>query len=151
VLVYRICRREFRALDGKGALLYGGRWNSPGHAVVYTSSTLALAALEYLVHIEAEDAPSDLVALTIELPTDAPIEELDAAVLPAGWEKVPEPPACRAVGDHWVERGETLALRVPAAPVPEETNLLINPLHRDARRVRLVGERPFSFDPRLRR
>lgn len=149
MLVYRICRTQFRELDGKGALLYGGRWNSPGHPVVYTSSTLSLAALEYLVHIEAEDAPADLVALTIELPDDAPVELVETASLPRGWEKVPEPPACMEIGDRWVRGGESLALRVPAAPVPEETNLLINPLHRDARRVRIVAERPFSFDPRL--
>ena len=44
--VYHLCRASFKALDGEGAHLNGGRWNSPGRPVVYTSSTLALAALE---------------------------------------------------------------------------------------------------------
>ncbi|HEU5303560.1 MAG TPA: RES family NAD+ phosphorylase, partial [Gemmatimonadales bacterium] len=60
-----------------------------------------------------------------------------------------EPPACKAIGDRWVREGRSLGLRVPAAPVPEEMNLLLNPQHRDARRVRTVAERPFFFDPRL--
>jgi len=57
MLVYRVCRASFKALDSEGARLNGGRWNSPGQPAVYTSSTLALAALEYLVHIEPADAP----------------------------------------------------------------------------------------------
>jgi RES domain-containing protein len=31
------------AFDGEGAWLYGGRWNSPGRRVVYTSAALSLA------------------------------------------------------------------------------------------------------------
>lgn len=147
--VYRICRIAHRELDGEGALLYGGRWNSPGRPVVYTSSSLSLAALEYLIHIEAEDAPSDLVALIIDLPDDSTIESVDAAALPRDWEKTAEPQACKEIGDRWVRERRSLLLRVPAAPVPEEPNLLINPQHREARRVRTVAERPFFFDPRL--
>ncbi|HEU4682420.1 MAG TPA: RES family NAD+ phosphorylase [Gemmatimonadales bacterium] len=147
--VYRICRIAHRELDGRGALLYGGRWNSPGRPIVYTSSTLSLAALEYLIHLEQQDAPSDLVALTIDLPDDSPAELVEHAALPRGWEKVAEPPACKEIGDRWVQKGGSLILQVPAAPVPEELNLLLNPQHRDARRIRIVTERPFFFDPRL--
>jgi RES domain-containing protein len=149
VRVYRICRTAYRELDGKGALLYGGRWNSPGRPVVYASATLSLAALEYLIHVEPEDAPADLIALTIEVPDDSPMESVEASALPSGWEKVAEPPPCKDIGDRWVSSGASLLLRVPAAPVPEEMNLLLNPEHRDARRVRIVADRPFFFDPRL--
>jgi RES domain-containing protein len=149
VRLYRICRRAHRELDGEGARLYGGRWNTPGRAVVYTSSTMALAALEYLVHLDPRDVPSDLVAMTIEVPDDIPFETVEAATLPGGWEREPEPPACKAMGDAWVDAGRTLALRVPAAPIPEETNVLLNPRHSAAPRVRIVGQRPFFYDPRL--
>lgn len=33
------------------ALLHGGRWNSPGTAILYAASSLSLACLEILVHI----------------------------------------------------------------------------------------------------
>ncbi|MGH7527130.1 MAG: RES family NAD+ phosphorylase [Gemmatimonadales bacterium] len=147
--VYRICRAAQRALDGEGARLYGGRWNSPGRPVVYTSTSLALAALEYLIHVDPEDVPPDLIALTIEIPDDIDAETADAAALPAGWEQVPEPPACKAIGEAWANAGRVLALRVPAAPVPEEMNLLLNPRHSGASRVRIANERPFFYDPRL--
>ena len=145
----RICRSAHRELDGEGARLYGGRWNTPGHPIVYTSTSLALAALEYLVHVDPEDVPGDLIALTIEMPDHVDIETIHVASLPAGWEQVPEPLACKELGDAWVRRGQTLAFRVPSAPVPEETNVLLNPGHPAARRVRVVAERLFYFDPRL--
>ena len=67
---HRICRKAHRALDGEGARLYGGRWNSPGEAVVYASATLALAALEYLIHLDSSEAPLDLMAIRIAIPDD---------------------------------------------------------------------------------
>jgi RES domain-containing protein len=39
------------AFSGEGAAKTGGRWNSRGVPVVYTSSTKSLAALETLVHL----------------------------------------------------------------------------------------------------
>jgi RES domain-containing protein len=149
VRVFRICRRAQRALDGEGARPHGGRWNTPGRPIVHTSSTLALAALEYLVRLDVDEVPSDLAALTIEVPDDVEVEAVDPARLPAGWERVPEPAACKAIGDAWSDAGRTLALRVPAAPVPRELNLLVSPRHAAAPRVRIVSERPFFYDPRL--
>ena len=147
--LYRICRAAHRTLDGEGARLWGGRWNSLGLPVVYASTSLALAALEYLVHVSVEDVPADLVALTIELPDAAESETVNVAELPAGWERTPEPQVCKDVGDAWLDAGRTMALRVPAAPVPEEANVLLNPRHPAAGDVRVVAERPFFFDPRL--
>jgi hypothetical protein len=40
-------------------------------------------------------------------------------------------------------------LAVPSAILPEESNFVFNPLHGDAARLRLVGERRFGFDSRL--
>ena len=50
---FRIVREAYAAtaFTGEGAALMGGRWNSPGARVVYTSATASLAALETLVHL----------------------------------------------------------------------------------------------------
>jgi RES domain-containing protein len=116
---------------------------------VYTSSSLSLAALEYLVHLDPDHAPADLIALTLEVPDTVSAAEVDPTTLPRGWAQVAGHPACLAAGDAWVREGASLLLRVPAAPIPEERNLLINPRHAEAVHVRVIAEWPFAFDPRL--
>ncbi len=136
-------------LDGEGARLAGGRWNSEGVPAVYTSSTLSLAALEYLVHVDIEDVPDDLIAMQIEVPDDAQVAEVAVADLPPDWNRQPRHPACVEIGDRWSSDGGALALRVPSAVVPEESNFLISPTHQDAAHVKVVSSREFAFDPRL--
>ena len=148
MLGYRICRKAHRALDGEGARLYGGRWNSAGRPVIYCSTSRALAVLELLVHVDVQDAPADLYLLELSVP-DAGIEHLDINKLPATWARVPEHAACRAAGDAWFSAGKALALLVPSAPVTEEWNLLINPGHKAFREVRMKAQRRFHFDPRF--
>ncbi|MCC6318434.1 MAG: RES family NAD+ phosphorylase [Gemmatimonadaceae bacterium] len=147
--LYRLCRDPFSALDGEGARLYGGRWNSPGAPVIYTPTSLALAALEYLVHLDPTDAPSDLVALTIEVPDTLAVETVDVRRLGREWAKRTSCPTCQGIGDKWLSEATTALLRVPAAPVPEEYNILINPRHPDASNASIIAKRPFEYDPRL--
>lgn len=149
MLVYRIARSAYQVLDGEGARLYGGRWNSPGRALIYTSGTLALAALEYLVHVEPENAPDDLVALTIEIPETANIKVVTTGELPPQWQRTTDVTACKAIGDKWLARGSGLVLQVPSAPIPTEYNYLINPIAKGRSLVKLIAKRRFKFDPRL--
>ncbi|MBX6364605.1 MAG: RES family NAD+ phosphorylase [Gemmatimonadetes bacterium] len=146
--LYRIASAPYARLDGEGARLYGGRWNSRGVAVVYASTTLSLAALEYLVHTDIDNVPGDLVALTIDVPDEAPVEEVALEELPDGWRTGVDHPACIARGDDWIRRGSALLLRVPSAVIPIEFNGLLNPVHPAAAALTVVSE-PFAFDPRL--
>lgn len=147
--VWRICRAAHQDLDGEGARLYGGRWNSEGVSAVYTSSTLALAALEYLIHVDIEDVPDDLVAMAVEVPDDAAVASVTVDDLPGDWNRTPDHPACAKIGDAWVADGTALLLRVPSALVPEEWNVLVNPRHPRAGDMAVMSVRPFAFDPRL--
>lgn len=146
--VWRIARKCYAPLDGEGARLMGGRWNSAGRPVVYTAQTAALAVLEVLVWTDPEDVPDDLRLYEIELPADASIARLDPGSLPATWTE-PGSPECMSLGDPWLATADSLALEVPSAVLPEERNLLINPRHPDAARVRIADSRPFAFDLRL--
>ena len=151
MLSYRICRLPFIAIDGEGARRYGGRWNSVGRSVVYSSGTLSLAALEYLIHVDAKNAPADLVALTIEIPKALPIDHVPHDTLPQGWQEIVDVPACRTVGDEWLARRSSAVLAVPSAAVMSERIYLMNPVHPDAVSIRVIEQRAFSFDPRLMR
>lgn len=147
--LWRLTRKAPATLDGEGARLYGARWNSRGTAVVYAASHLSLAALEYLVHIDLEDAPDDLVALRLHVPDSATELAHQPTALPVGWRDTPPRPESQAIGDHWAGSGEHLLLRVPSVVAPEESNVLVNPAHPDASEVRVSASRNFSYDLRL--
>jgi RES domain-containing protein len=136
-------------LDGEGARKYGGRWNSPGTAVVYLSATASLAALEYLVHVDPEEAPSDLVILEVVLPLDVPVARWSVGELPANWRSVIPSAASQSMGDAWISAGTALAVSVPSVVLPSEWNLLLNPAHAAMSAVEVVSITPFQFDPRL--
>lgn len=53
------------------------------------------------------------------------------------------------IGDDWLQAGSQLALRIPSALIPEESNILLNPLHPDFSKIIISAPRDFSFDPRL--
>jgi RES domain-containing protein len=150
-ICWRICRRGHsrNAFDGKGAAAIGGRWNRPGTLLVYTSSSLALAALEILVNIGAADLPSDLVAVAAEMPADLEKIRVEARNLPKSWRLYPAPDLLAEIGEDWVRKGETAVLVVPSAVVPEECNFLLNPSHPCFQRIAIGKARPFEFDPRI--
>ena len=45
---WRLARKRYADLSGEGARLKGGRWNSPGRAVVYMAEDAALPLIEVL-------------------------------------------------------------------------------------------------------
>ena len=136
---WRLCRRPFADLSGEGARRHGGRWNSPGQAMVYAASSAALAVLEVRVHL---DLPFDL------LPADYVLTEIDLGGLDVeSVATIPADPA--AFGDAWLAERRTPLLRVPSLIVPESANLLLNPAHPQAPAATVVGVRDFAFDRRL--
>jgi RES domain-containing protein len=149
--VWRLCKRKHvrRAFDGTGARLFGGRWNHPGVAVVYTASSVSLAALELFVHVDPQDAPDDLVAIPADIPDDVGRREIRVASLPRNWRRTPAPAALPQLGSRWAVGLKTAVLAVPSALVPRERNYLLNPAHADFRRIRIGRPERFAFDPRM--
>ena len=144
-------RHAADALGGEGARLFGGRWNNKGRRLVYCAESLALAALEVLVHADAEDLPADMVQIAVEIPDRVPVRALERAELPAGWSAASGPDALKRLGDAWIEAAREAVLLVPSAVVPEERLVLINPDHPAAAKIEAGPPQPFRFDPRLRR
>lgn len=147
--VWRICSKSHQAFDGAGARRYGGRWNHPGTSVVYSSGSLSLAALECFVHVDPDIAPEHLIAVSADIPHRIAIESIEIANLPSHWRRYPAPEALQDIGTAWVKRGSSVVLAVPSALIPDERNYLINPAHRDFRRIRVNKPVPFHFDPRM--
>lgn len=149
--IWRICRskHEASAFSGRGAEKTGGRWNHKGHAMVYASENLSLAALELFVHVSPGMMPADLVSIRGELPDSVSIEEIDEAALPENWRVYPAPAELPRLGTEWLLRQTSLVLIVPSAITPRERNILLNPAHPESKQLRLEAGRPFHFDPRM--
>lgn len=143
MIVWRIARNKYQSLDGEGARLNGGRWSNEARPVVYTSATLSLAALEYLVHVEPLLAPSDLVAIELEVPDyNHAGAKADPSQFPAGdWQQYPAPEWQAELGDMWIDDATFLWLAVPSVIVPREYNVLLNPRHPRMSEVRVFSTR----------
>lgn len=87
--------------------------------------------------------------IEIAVPDNVGITEVRPDDLPRDWNSVPDHPDCVQLGDEWVASSRTLLLRVPSAVMPRESNVLINPEHREMERVKVVTQEPFTFDARL--
>ena len=148
--VWRICRAKFapEAFSGIGARRFGGRWNSPGVPMVYSSSSLALAAMELFVHLEPNQQPDDLVSIMATLPRGEPARRLEPNHLPRGWWKDDFAPP-RAIGDKWIKEKSSLAIEVRSAALRTEWNVLVNPLHPRIAEIKVEEPVAFNFDARM--
>ena len=135
------------AWDGEGARKSGGRWNSPGIAVVYSSGTLSLALVEVLVHLPSGILPA-YSAVRVDF-DESMVTAVGPRDLPANWRDYPPPPDTKAIGDLWIAQGSSLVLRVPSVIVPTEYNYILNPAHPAFADLTIGEPMPFPSDPRL--
>jgi RES domain-containing protein len=146
--VYRISNCKYvNDLSGKGAALYGGRWNNKDTYLIYTAQSRALALLETVVH--TGKIPEDGFCLVaIELP-DTSLYTYTTEQLPPGWHSSPPPDYLKAIGDEFVRKNKYLAIKVPSVLMMEEYNLLINPAHPMFGSVKITSHRQLNMDQRL--
>ena len=136
-------------LDGEGGLRAPGRWHTRGQRIVYCAQSPAAALLEVLVHaeIDIEDLPATFRYLEIEAPDSVRIEQVDIPNLGPHWKQ--DLAITRRVGDDWLRALQSPLLRVPSVIVPETWNVLMNPRHPNAGRVRILRVHTQLVDPRL--
>ncbi len=137
-------------ISGRGAFLYGGRWNTKGTLLVYLGGSLSLATLEILVN--APNATSIVRGhyRCLELSFDSDLVcYVDPSDLPDNWAKPGMSSPVSHIGDQWAREQSAAILRVPSAVIPVECNYLLNPNHPDAALVTHGDIQPFSIDARL--
>lgn len=150
ITAWRISPKEYEdaAFSGKGAKEYGGRFNSVGTPLVYTSASLALATLELLVRTNARKRLKGRVCLPVAFSEEHVLIK-GADDLPEGWEARPYTAVSQGVGDEWIRHESSLVLRVPSVVVPAEHNYLINPHHPEFEELEFGEPIPLEPDPRL--
>lgn len=176
ITAFRLFSPQHDPWDATGAFRRGGRWNSPGPAVLYAASSLSLACLEILVHIRNPNNFPIRAYSKVGIPEDQieRWESTDPIRSPERREAIFESEVLsREEGDLWIRDrqyksvslktyrpGETSEVersyaapplpvwQVPSAVIPQEWNYLIDP-DDDILRGGWSAPRAFSIDPRL--
>jgi RES domain-containing protein len=149
--LYRITQGKFADdLSGNGSRLFGGRWNSEGVFALYTSSSRSMALLETLAHTPAKmlDA-NNYQLITLSVPDGLDVGEIRLSSITDGWDDPDTPLFTKRIGDRFLNEKKTLILAVPCVLVPEELNYILNPMHKDFRKVKIVHKRRIYFDKRI--
>ncbi len=150
MIVYRLAKSKYILdLSGKGAEKTGGRWNSKGVAVVYTSESRALCMAEIAVHVSLGIVPNHYEIASIQIPGSVNIHEISTHELQIGWKSIPHSGKTQEVGDNLIKENKYLVLKVPSAVVTGDFNYLINPNHKTFDKVKIVKTERFTFDDRL--
>jgi RES domain-containing protein len=126
--VYRVVKslKRVKDLSGMGAFKNGGRWNSKGTYMLYTSINSSLAYLENLVHFDT-DVPTDLHIAEIEIDDDSMIYQLPDDKYPRDWQSK-DNLENKVLGDKWMLDKKFLGIKIRSAINPSEYNILLNPL-----------------------
>jgi len=147
MLLWRISRH--RDLSGSGGLHASGRWHDRGLPIVYLAESPAGALLESCVHTSANDIPPNYTLLAVQVEERIHIETLDLAILQTDWIEHFE--STREIGSAWLRSMRSVLFRVPSALVPATFNVLLNPLHPQAKSIRIESAYEYPFDPRLKK
>ncbi|CAN7508180.1 RES family NAD+ phosphorylase [Rhizobium sp. LjRoot254] len=131
-------------LSGRGGLLSDGRWHKQGIPVVYCSDHPATALLEIIVHIDPEEMASTYQVLKIFCPDDLP-----TYIANEPKNKLDSSDFTRALGSMVLGGGQYCLLDVPSIVMPLARNILINPDHPAADRIRIEEKHLLPFDQRL--
>ena len=138
-------------LAGIGAKMTGGRWNRRGLPVLYCANTPSLACLETMVHLGSGSLPLNRYLVQIDIPS--PLwnsrETKTSATLPVGWDAYPAGKVSLDFGDSWLKECRSVVLVVPSAIVPEDSVILVNPVHPKLAGITGTKLRKWLYDPRL--
>jgi RES domain-containing protein len=148
MIVYRISNAEYsHDISGTGAKLMGARWNSKGIPVLYTSAHISLAVLEMLVNTDFKDYAIALDLLYINIPDQVKVTSIDLSILNNKWKE--DFDYTRYIGDEIFKQKESVLIKVPSAVIQEEYNYLVNPLHADIKKIKIIKTKSFWPDERL--
>ena len=136
-------------MSGKGAEISGGRWNSKGVRMIYTSATRSLCTLEIAVRTPLGNTPVDYRMISIQIPDTVMTFTLNITSLHTGWRSFPHSGTTQQTGDAFISKNKNLIMKVPSAIIEDEFNYLINPAHPEISKLKIISNEPFNFDKRI--
>jgi len=148
---YRITHKHNlgNAFTGLGPKKYGGRWNSIGTPIIYTSENLSLSVLEILVHINDVDTVNQYFYHFAVQFDSKYLQTVDIKHLPSNWNTYPSPAQLKEIGGQWAKNNNSLVLKVPGSIIKTEYNYLINPNHKSFKFLKISKAAKIQSDERL--
>jgi RES domain-containing protein len=113
------------------------------------SDQRALCLAEIAVHTPIGVMPKDYFLITIEIPDYTEVIQVNQKDLPNDWRKFPYSRLTQELGNEFIIKNNFLYIKVPSAVVKGDYNILINPLHDDFDKVKIIKTEKFDFDERL--
>ncbi|MFI5137955.1 MAG: RES family NAD+ phosphorylase [Sphingobacteriales bacterium] len=147
MLVYRIAHKMHT--DYLYAPGFAGRWNKTGKKVLYCAESVSLAFLESMIRRQGVGFNHDYNIIIIEAPDDLAVSTIPADSLADGWRDFRDYSVCQKIGNEWFDNFETPILKVPSAVVVECYNYVINTLHNDFDRIKVIGVTELAPDARI--
>jgi RES domain-containing protein len=149
--VFRISKTKYLTddLNGIGAGLYGGRWNNIRIPCVYTSESQSLCILEHLSNISKKIYLHEKFTITTIFIPDNCISTPAPKHLPKNWYLIPAAKESKDFGSQLLISKINLAYRLPSAIVQNEFNIIIDPEHKDIRKISIIEQKPFIIDKRI--
>lgn len=146
MLVFRIAHKKYaQSLSVSGL---SGRWNSNGKLVLYTAENVSLALLENMIYRVGTGFNDDYKIMVVEVPSKS-FETVLPQDLSKNWRQMESYPELQKIGNAWYDERRSLCLRVPSLVMPENFNIIINTVHADFRKVKLIEVLPYEPDERL--
>jgi RES domain-containing protein len=105
-----------------------------------------LAILEILVRATKATSPESYTLTSLEIP-DNGVYQIQLKKLKNGWKY--DLNYTQGIGEDFLTDNQSLCLKVPSAIVPQENNFLLNPLHRDFKKVKIIASELLELDKRL--
>jgi RES domain-containing protein len=147
MIIYRLAIDKFAMdISGAGAKLNGGRWNPVGVDALYTSEYISLCMLEILARANKDTSPDSYTLISIEAP-QSNVYEIQLQKLKSNWQH--DVDYTQWIGAEFFRNNRSLILKVPSAIVPQEHNFLVNPLHTEFKKVKIVKTELLQLDERL--
>ncbi len=124
-----------KVFSGDGGLFTAARWNHLGRRVIYCSESISLCTLEWLSHNGLSVSGFNYYRFSIDVPEKL-IHKFTIKELPKEWNMTPSTIVTRDFAEKYLFLSDKfIALRLPSVLVPEEFNLVINPMHKNFSKV----------------
>lgn len=136
MIIYRLARTEFCDVTGEGARRYGGRWNLPGYAALYGSSSVSSALLERLT-VDPELFAAERYMLYSVMEFNCPdqfIQLPPLKELPKGWDAIPPQRTSQEFGTAFLQAGN-LCFGIPSVVDKSSLNFVLNPMSKQFSKV----------------